>query len=162
MKEFFKKMHAGIIAVEAVIGVSLAGLILVYSVYAINTYVNSGRDIAEKTQALYLAEDGLELIRYVRDNAWTKISSIPLNQTRYLETTNTGVSISVTPEILDGYTRSFTLDNVYREPGTYDIVASTTAGSVADTDSKYVTMTVRWGTPVKSVSLTTIIADIAP
>lgn len=155
-------MHAGIIAVEAVIGVSLAGLILVYSVYAINTYVNSGRDIAEKTQALYLAEDGLELIRYVRDNAWTNISSIPLNQTRYLETTNTGVSVSVTPEIVDGYTRSFTLDNVYRESGTYDIMASTTAGSVADTDSKYVTMTVRWGTPVKSVSLTTIIADIAP
>lgn len=162
MKEHIKKIHHGIIAVEAVIGVSLAGLILVYSVYAINTYVNSGRDIAEKTQALYLVEDGLELIRYVRDNGWTKISSIPLNQTRYLETTSTGVSVSVTPEILNGYTRSFIIQDVYREPGTDDIVASTTAGSVADTDSKYVTMTVSWGTPVKSVSLTTIIADITP
>ena len=152
----------GFTAIEVVVGVSIVGLILVYTTYAITEFINSARDVTEKTEALYLAEDGLELVRYMRDNNWATISSIPVNQTRYIEVTNTSVTVTTIPEVIDGFTRSFTLQNVYRESGTADIVASTTGGSVADTDSKYVTMTVTWGTPVKNVSLTTIIADIAP
>lgn len=151
----------GMTSIEIVIGVSIAGIVLVYSMYAIMEFVNSARDISAKTEALYLAEDGLELVRYIRDNDWANISSLSVNNTHYLQVTTTTVQTTASPEIVDTFSRSFRIQNVYRNPGNEDIIASTTGGAVVDTGSKYVTMTVSWGTPVKSVSLTTIIADIS-
>jgi type II secretory pathway pseudopilin PulG len=152
----------GITSIELVFGVTIVGIILVYSMNSIAQFVNSARDVTEKTQALYLAEEGLELTRFMRDNNWTYVSAIPLNTTRYLATsTGATILVSTTPEVIGSFTRSFTVQNVYRNSND-DIVASTTGGSTADTGSKYVTMMVSWGTPTKSVSLTTILANIAP
>lgn len=150
----------GITSIEVVIGVSIAGIVLIYSANALYEFVNSARDITAKTEALYLAEDGLEIIRYIRDEDWTDISTIPLNTTRYLAISSTTALISTTPETVDGFSRRFTIQNVYRDAND-DIVASTTGGSTADTRSKYVFMTVSWGTPVKNVTLTTILSDIS-
>ncbi len=58
----------GVTSVEMVVGVSIAGLILLFSMYTIHNLINTTRDITLKTNALYLAEDGLELLRFVRDN----------------------------------------------------------------------------------------------
>jgi hypothetical protein len=140
--------------------VSIAGLILVFTLYSIMEFINSAHDVNEKTAALYLAEDGLELVRFMRDNDWDTIDGFALNTTAYLEVTSTGAVPTTTPEVLDSFTRSFVIENVYRNTSSDDIVASTTSGSAPDTDSKYVTMSVSWGTPIKNVSLTTILTNI--
>lgn len=161
MSTFFsQKILRGFTAIEVVIGVSIAGMILVFSMTSIMEFINSARDVAQKTEALYLAEDGLELVRFMRDEDWDTIGSLTLNTPQYLAVTSTEVLPTATPEIVGDYTRSFTVSNVYRDTGSDDIVASTTSGSAADTDSKYITMTVRWGTPSKNVSLTTILTNI--
>ena len=150
----------GVTSVEVVIGVTIAGVVLVFAMSTVTQFINSARDVLAKTQALYLVEEGLELVRFVRDGSWSSISVLPLNTTRYLSFNPSTITITTTPETINGFTRSFTVQNVYRNSTTDDIVASTTGGSVADTGAKYVMMTVSWGSPVKSVSMTTILADI--
>ncbi len=158
-KRYFRK-STGVTSIEVVLGVSLAGIIIVYSATSIVQFINTARDVTVKTQALYLAEEGLELVRFIRDNDWTEISSLSLGSTEYLAVTGSDVSVSGAPEVIDEFTRSFSIENVYRNSSTFDIVASTTGGSVADPDAKYVTATVSWGNPTKSVSLTTILTNI--
>lgn len=152
----------GITAVEAVIGLSIAGLMLTYAAHAIVTFISSARAVTEKTQALYLAEDGLELLRFVRDNDWSNVSGLSLGTPHYLDVASTYVRATTTPETIGDFSRSFTLRNVYRNSSTDDIVASTTSGAVADPDSKYVTMTVSWDGGTESVALTGILADLEP
>jgi type II secretory pathway pseudopilin PulG len=151
----------GITAVEAVIGISLAGIIIVFAMNAVNQFINGGRDVTQKTQALYLAEEGLELARYLKDNNWTNISTLALNTPHYFEITPASIKATTTPETIGPFSRSFTLQNVYRNSSSDDIVASTTWGSVPDPDSKYVTVNLTWGSG-QGVSLTSILADTVP
>lgn len=156
------RRRRGVTLIEVVIGVSIAALVLVFTTHALMQFVNVGRDVSEKTAALYLAEEGLELIRFERDEAWSEISGLSTASTHYLNATTTGVAITNSPETIDGFSRSFRIQNVYRNSSTDDIVASTTAGSVADTSAKYITVTVSWASGAKSVSLTSILANLDP
>lgn len=150
----------GMLAIEVVIGVSIAATVITFTMYSVAQFVNAGRTIGNQTEALYLAEDGLELLRFVRDENWSDIGSLPENTTRFLDIASTDVSIGTSPEVIDGYTRSFVVSNVYRHATNDDILASTTSGSVADADTRYVTVTVTGGTPSVTVSLATILAEI--
>ncbi len=152
----------GFTAVEVLVGVALASVILIFAANTVALFINAGRVVSEKTKALYLAEDGLELMRFVRDESWNTISVLPVGSTRYLGVTSSLITTTTTPEVIDGFRRSFSVQNVYRDATTNDIVASTTGGSVADTSSKYITMSVAWGTPTTTISMTSILADIAP
>jgi hypothetical protein len=158
--KIFTLRNWGITSVEVVIGVSIAALIVVYAMNSISLYVNGARDVSDKTQALYLAEEGLELVRFIRDQNWTNISSLTINTPYYIGITGTNITTTTTPQTFGIFTRSFTVQNVYRDSSSSDIVSSSTGGSVADTSSKYVTVTVAWST--KSLSLTSIVTDIAP
>lgn len=152
----------GVTSLEVVMAVSIAGVIIAYAGNVIAQFVSSARDVTSQTQALYLAEEGLELIRFIRDEDWSDITSLPLATTRYLNITATDIGPSTSPEIIGDFTRSFQVTNVYRNSSTDDIVASTTGGSVADPDSKYVTVSVSWDTPTTTVSLTSILTNISP
>jgi type II secretory pathway pseudopilin PulG len=157
-----KSSHArGVTAVEMLFGISIVGIILVFAMNAIQNYINSAKSTTEKTQALYLAEEGLELMRFVRDQDWSTFSAIPENNPRYLSIGSTTISLTTTPEIVDGFVRTITVSNVYRDSND-DIVASTTVGSVADANTRYVTATITWGSPTTTTSLTSILADIRP
>jgi type II secretory pathway pseudopilin PulG len=147
----------GITAIEALVGVSIAALILVVSTFTIVQFINTSHTVADKTQALYLAEEGQELLRFVRDNDWTNISSLSLGTDYYLEIKSADITTTTTPETIGKYSRSFTLENVERN-GDDDIVSSGTE----DNDSKYVTVTVEWGSPTQSVTLESILTNINP
>lgn len=158
---YAKSCGRGVSVLEVVIGVSIAGVLLTFAMSAVALFINSARDVTVRTQALYLAEEGLELVRFMRDDSWATFSGIPQNTTRYLDITSTDVLPTTSTETIGEFTRSFTVSNVYRNTTTDDIVASTTGGSAVDTSSKYVTMTVAWGSS-DTVSLTTILAHIEP
>ena len=149
----------GVSGVEMLIGISLAALVLVFTTHAIVRYVNVGSDISDKTVALYLAEEQLELVRYVRDEAWTNISTLTNGTTYYIDIGPASISITSTPQPIGQYQRGFFVKDVYRNSDD-DIVASTTPGSTADADTKYVTSFVTWGSSSSTVSLTSIVADI--
>ena len=157
-----KNVLRGITVLEVVIGVSIAALVLTFSVHAITQFINASRSISEKTAALYLAEEGLEMVRFVRDSSWATVSALSVNTVYGIRINGSNISIVAGPESIDGFTRSFTVQNVYRNAATQDIVASTTGGSVADTGSKYVFMTVAGGIDPATTTLTTILTNLDP
>jgi hypothetical protein len=120
-------------------------------------FINSSHEVADETQALYLAEEGQELVRFIRDNDWTNISSLSIGVDYYLDIQTSDITTTATPEVIGRFTRSFSLEDVERDSDD-DIVSS---GSV-DSGSRYVTVSVEWGTPVRTVSLTSILTNINP
>lgn len=151
-----KRDQQGVTAVEIMLGVSLAALVLVFTTHTIMRFVNVGRDVADRTQALYLAEDGLELARYVRDDDWTAFSGLTSGNTYYLSVDSTDVTIGGTPEVIDSrFTRSVTVTDVERDTND-DLV---TSGGTSDSDSRFVTVTVSWGSG-ESITLRTLLGNI--
>jgi len=153
-KDIYKKSR-GIGAVEMLVGISILAIMFIAISFTVMRFINTGKDVADKTQALCLAEETLEMVRFIRDEKWNHIQSLTDGTIYYLDVTGTDIATSTTPEIIDIYTRSFTIDSVERD-GSDDIVTS----GAQDNTSKYVTATVTWGSPAKSVSLMTILADI--
>ena len=146
----------GISSVEVLIGVGIFAMILILSTHALVRFISVGLDIADKTQALYLAEEGIELAHFIRDESWSSISNLSDNTDYYFNITGSDISTSTTPELIDSiFTRRFRVYPVERDAND-DIVVSGTD----DPDSKYVTVTVTWGAPTSTVSLTGIVANI--
>lgn len=138
------------------IGISIAALILVFVVHSVTRFASIGREMIDKTAALYIAEDGMEIVRFIRDDSWTNISSLTNGATYYLNVSSTTLAITGTPETVGIFSRSFVVDEVERG-ATDDIVVS----GVTDPGSKYVTVTVTWDGGTESVSLTSVLANIA-
>ena len=97
-----KKLFLGVSSIEILIGVSIAATILISASFAIVTFINTSHTISEKTQALYLAEEGIELARYIRDNDWVDISGLTTGNTYYFELTTSSIDISISVINSDG------------------------------------------------------------
>ncbi len=148
-------LQKGVSAVELLVGVSILAVMFIAISFTITRFVNESRDIADKTQALYLAEEGLEMVRYIRDKKWTYVADLDDGNKYYLDLSGPDVATSTTEETIGIFTRSIRVTEVERN-GNDDIVQSGTN----DPDSKYVTAIVTWGNPTSTVSLTTMLADI--
>ena len=155
-----KGVVRGMGLLEVVVSVSIVAVVLVFFSNTFVQFINTGKQVTEKTQALYLAEEGLELMRFVRDYNWADISALTGGTSYALLLNPTTIGITTTPEVSGIFKRTFVVSNVYRNASTDDIVASTTVGAVADAQAKYITMNVAWGTPTSTISLTTILTHL--
>lgn len=155
MKRGIQKKNTGVTAVEILVGLSIIAILFVVVSFSIMQFINTGKQVAERTQALFLAEEAVEMVRFIRDEKWSYIQDLTDETTYYLNITGSDIATSTSPEVIGIYTRSFEIDSVERDMND-DIVQSGTP----DNTSKYVTATVTWGSPANSVSLTSIVADI--
>ena len=71
-----KSVTRGMGLLEVVVSVSIVTVVLIFFSNTFVQFINTGKQVSEKTQALYLAEEGLELMRFVRDNNWADISAL--------------------------------------------------------------------------------------
>ncbi len=150
-----QKHQRGVSAVELLVGISILAIMFIAVSFTITQFLSSSRDIADKTQALYLAEEGLEMMRFIRDKQWNYLSDLDDGNKYYLAISGSDVGTTTTKETIGIFTRSIRVTGVDRN-GSDDIVQSGTD----DPDSKYVTAIVTWGNPTSTVSLTTMLADI--
>lgn len=135
----------GFTVVEILIGLSLFVIIFLFIFETLTLFFANQNRLLESTQALYLAEAGQEYVRAIRDEDWDTFSSLDTGTTLYLGISTTTIATSTTPEVIDGkFTRSFVLWPAYRN-GDDDLVASTTAGAAADSESFMLTTAVTWG-----------------
>lgn len=156
MKYIYRK---GVTVVEIMIGVSLFTMIVISITYTMNVYFMNAGLVQEKTKALYLAEEGQEMLRYLRDEDWAAFSALPTDTLQYLDVATTTLGITPVAEVIEEeYTRSFILRNAYRDTNN-DLVASTSPGATVDTDSQLVYVEVAWGTD-HSVILEGLLANI--
>jgi Tfp pilus assembly protein PilV len=137
-KVFYKK---GIGLVEVLVAVFIFTIILSSLILISNMYLSGATDSLRNTQAAYLAEEGIEGIKVIRDNSWDSILSIPLNTKSYLSfsTASSTWQISNTEENIGVFSRSFIVNSVNRDSNG-DISGSGTN----DPNTKKVMVTISW------------------
>ncbi|MEK7639250.1 MAG: type II secretion system protein [Patescibacteria group bacterium] len=137
-----RSSQSGVTLVEVIVGIGIITMSLVTIGLSVNSYVDARAALLNNVKATYLAEEGYEIIRALRDDDWDAFAALAVDTTQYLSVTPVTIAFSATPEIIDtNFTRSFILHDVYRN-GSDDIVASTTAGSTGDDGAREVAVSV--------------------
>jgi hypothetical protein len=96
----------------------------------------------DKVQATFLLDEGVEAIKTMRSYSWSSVASSTVNTNYYLTWQSNRWQATTTASSIDAkFVRKFTVDNVYRDPTTLNIV---TTGGTLNTDSKIVNMSVSW------------------
>lgn len=132
----------GVSVIEVLVGVAILGFAAIFLVQAFNLFFTNGALVRQTTKAAFLATEGMEMVRFARDDDWNTIDGLT-NGTDYAPVVSGGaVSFTTTPEVIDGtYTRVIEFSALSRN-GDDDIVAS---GGTVDGDSRHVTVTISWG-----------------
>lgn len=156
-KNNYKK---GVGMIEIIIAVFILSTILGALFVVNNLYIKSSKANLKMTKASYLATEGIEVMKSIRDLGWSNISSITIDTDYYLYFDNQNslwIATSTVQEV-DGFTRKIKVFNVYRD-GSDDIALSGTL----DSNIKKIEISVSWlsvsGEQV-SKKLTTYIANI--
>jgi prepilin-type N-terminal cleavage/methylation domain-containing protein len=130
-----------------IIEVLIASLIISTTMIAVMSATSSGIQLSERAlrqvQASMLAEEGVEVVKIIRDNGWSSFSGLSLNTNYYLSFDNNWRvwTISTTPvDPIDGiFTRTIMFSSVSRDSN--DDIAS--SGSL-DSGTRKVRVTVSW------------------
>lgn len=159
MKNFPRISQKGAGLIELLIAIAIIATSF-FSIAQISIMaMTAAQDRTDKAKALALAQEGIEVVRTMRDGSFTNnIGTLTFGSTYYavisggkwtLSASNPGV-------LLNKFTRTVVLSNVSRDIND-NIV---TAGGTNDPKTKKVTASVSWGNPVKTVQLIAYIADI--
>lgn len=139
--------------IEVLVGAAVVTVVLGLSVAAVNNFVEVGKKTADRVAATYLAQEGVEAVRFMRDTSWVSLSGVPVDTARYLDISPTAIALTATPEVVDGFERVVYVRDVYRATAGDDIVASTSPVSKAvDPETKVVEVTV--SAPESGVAVT--------
>ena len=150
-KHNYKK---GSLLIEAVVSVSVALLMLLAIIGTFSLTLRSAIVNSDRAQAAYLEEEGLEIIRILRDDSWNgNIASHSSGTNFYLGFNGTTWKATTTDTYIDNiFERKAVLTDVYRD-NNQNIVSS---GGTLDTKTKKATISVSWssavGTTTKSIS----------
>ena len=160
IKNFLTGMKKGMSLVEVLVAIFIFTIILSSLILISNMYLSGAGDNLKITQAAYLAEEGIEAVKTIRDSGWANISSLNSGQTYYLYFNTVSWQATTTKIYSDSFLRSFILEDVKRDPSTKDISDSGVFDS--NDKTKKLTVFVSWpgktGTTTKS--LKTYITDI--
>lgn len=138
--------------------VGIITVVTIFLAVTVNQFVVARSVMLEDTHKLYLAEEGHEAIRHVRDDNWEELAALDLGELHYLAFATSTLSVTSTPEVIDGtYTRSFRLTELYRDDSG-DIVSATSSGATVDPDGRVVTVLVADARGTST--LQSILADI--
>ncbi len=154
-----KKLNKGIGLVEVLVAVFIFTIILSSLILISNLYLSGSTDSLRNTQAAYLAEEGIEGVKIIRDNSWDDILSILSNTQKFLSFSSASSTwqVSDTKEEIGVFSRSFIINSVSRDSNG-DISVSGTD----DPNTKKVTVNVSWNGKkgVVTKSLITYITNI--
>lgn len=155
---FKSSSELGVTLVEVMMAISIVAAMVVAVGLSVTTYVTARSELLVNLKTVYLAEEGHELLRALRDEDWNNLDSLTIGNQYYFDISTTTISTSVTQEVIDfDYYRSFVLAEVYRD-GDDDITSSTTPGATVDTELFEAKVSV-FG-PVGTTTFTSIIANI--
>lgn len=146
------RSYTGFSLVEIVVGSALLGVVFVSLIATYGMYVKASLQNSSIIKATYLAEEGVEAIKSMRDRSWdAEIAGLTTDATYSLDFTTAIWKATTTPEIIDTtYTRSFQLSPVYRDTNS-DIVET---GGTLDPDTKKVAVSITFAPSVSSATTT--------
>lgn len=156
MTRFITLRQSGITLIEVMVAVAIIAIIAVTVGYSVTTYVQARAALLTDTKALYLAEEGYEILRVLRDEDWNNIDSLTLGNTYSFDVTTTTISLSNTVEVVDSeYYRSFKVSEIERDAN--DDITFSGFGS-ADSGARMVMVAV-FG-PTGTTSLSGVLTNI--
>ena len=134
------KNSSGFGLAEAVVAVGIIASFVV-AVTGVNTlYISMAFENKNPFIASVMAEEGLEAVRFMRDQSWdNNIALVPLDVPFYL-VFNNGWFLDAVPPSPDVFTRTVTFSAANRDP-LDNIVA---IGGTPDPDTRLVTISVSW------------------
>lgn len=128
-----------IILASAIISLSVISISVVYGNFVILSVGNT-----EKVQAEFLLDEGVEAIKIMRDASWSRIASTTPGTKYYFIWSQNQWGATTTPSLVgDKFTRTFTTYSVHRDVSTFNILSSTSSGSL-DTGTRKVDIAVSW------------------
>jgi prepilin-type N-terminal cleavage/methylation domain-containing protein len=140
VRSYIQSPSRGVTLIEVLIAVGIVALFSVVISTTVFQFAESRKELLHDTDKMYLAEEGYEIIRLLRDDDWANLSGLTLNTNYYLQLSDTTLAIGTVPEIINArYTRLFKLLSVYRDATTHEIVSS---GGVLDNDALKVQISV--------------------
>jgi len=149
------QLKRGIGLAEVLIAIFIFSSVLTAVIYASNQYISGSSDNLRSAQGAFLAEEGIEAIKTIRDNNWTNISSLSTTTTYYLQfnaTTSLWGATTTVSTVNGLFTRKFNLFDVKRDSNGRVVLS----GGTIDPKSKKITVSVTWiaksGTTTKSLS----------
>ena len=152
------RLQRGITLIEVAVSITIITAILVVVGFSVNAYVEARSQLLVNAKALYLAEEGYEIIRALRDDDWSTFGGLANGTTHFLSVATSTIGMGVGPEEIDSeFFRSFVLGAVYRNSND-DVVDSTTSGAVVDPNTRLVTVSVAG--PTGTTSLQAVLANI--
>lgn len=149
---------------EIVVAASIVSVSLFALIGASQASFKAVDDSLMRRRAEFLAEEGIEAVKILRDNGWAaSIDPLTAGTTYYPSfnsSTNTWSLITANPGAVDGiFTRTIIFSDVYRKNSDQDIVdISAPDPKTLDPGTLLVTSLVSWGG--KQVEIKTYIADI--
>ena len=144
--------------VEIVIGSALISIALIGLIAVFQSSLVASREAGRKITATFLAEEGMEAVRLMRDRSWTNISGLSTTTTYYLTFTGgTWATTTVSVSTFGTYYRTIRVSDVSRD------VSDDIAGSGTwDSGTKKITADVSWQKrgATTTISLSSYLADI--
>lgn len=151
---------AGMSLVEIVIGASIitVGIMALISTHSL--YIKYALTHDKDVQVVYLLEEGLEAVSFLRDKGWTaNIFPLTASTTYHLYYDGTSWTRGTTTEYIDGtFVRNFAVYDVFRNNSTQQISSS----GALDPNTKKVTVNVSYlqGTGTTTQSLSKYITNL--
>ncbi|MEK7182161.1 MAG: hypothetical protein AAB679_00140 [Patescibacteria group bacterium] len=157
MKLILKK---GVGLVEMVVGLSVFIFIVLSFIISFNYFIKNSLLGIKTVQSYFLAEEGLEAIKSMRNNSWaTNINQLVSGQEYYFYFNGSKWESTTTPSMIDNFfTRKFIAENIYRDTNG-DISTSGTHDSGSKKITVFISYTIN-NNVVKTENLSTIVTNI--
>ncbi|MFZ2150049.1 MAG: hypothetical protein WAV15_02740 [Minisyncoccia bacterium] len=136
------KLHGerGFMLIEVLVAVSIITAAVLATMTVAQKSIYISRQALHATQAGFLLEEGAEVVRITRDNAWTNISLLTLDTDYYPIFVGGAWTLSLTPNTVGEFTRVIRFSAVTRDDTTKNISGTGTN----DPQTKLVVVTVSW------------------
>lgn len=111
------KYKKGIGLIEIIVAVFILTVILGALITVNNLYIKSSGANINATKAAYLASEGIEAVKIIRDSGWVNITSIQTGTDYYLyfDGSSNIWSATTTVQNIDSFVRKVRVSNVYRD-----------------------------------------------
>ena len=145
-KKTMPNLVSGSGLVEILVAIFIFSIILGSLITVSNSYLSGAGDNLKSTKGAYIAQEGIEAVKVIRDMSWTDISSLTYNTNYYLyfdtsSTTNNIWKSTSTASTIDSiFIRTFKLNAVSRDSN--GRIVST--GGTLDSNTKKLTVSVSW------------------
>ncbi len=155
----------GFSTVEVMVGLFILLLTFFAVLEASERSLVVAEDNLREAQAIFFLDEGLEVVRLLRDDNWLNLANLSVGVPYYLDFVGGRWLFSNTPyvasagNLYDIFSRQFRLDAVNRDASSRNIVSS---GGTLDPDTKKIEVTVSWqshGSP-RSKKLSTYLVKI--